>query len=486
MSNQMKTEVLQGDLYINGKWVSAPDQSYFESVNPATGELVGTCASAATEQVDEAVAKADMAYTQWKSTPIPERAAYLTKAARLFEERKEELARIMTMEMGKVLAESLGEVGVVSMTAQYMAGEGRRLFGETVPAGFPNRNVRMVREPLGVVACITPWNFPVALASYKIFSALISGNTVVWKPASEVALSAKIFMEVLHKAGLPAGVVNLITGSGRTVGQTLAEHPDVKVISFTGSTEVGQKLAEMSSKTLKRISLELGGKNAVIVLKDADLDKAADGIVKSAFTTTGQRCTAASRVIVERSVKDELVQKVVELTKAMKIGNGLEEGSQIGPLVNEEQLHTVEKYVETAVAEGGKVVVGGRRAGALGGFYYEPTIIEHVKRDHTIAQEEIFGPVLAIIEADSYEEAMEINNGTIYGLSTSIYTESLHYANRAATEAVSGLVYINNGTSNAEMGVAFGGMKMSGNGHREVSHHAFDVMTEWKSIYTNY
>ena len=486
MSSQMKTEILQGDLYINGKWVKSPEQSYFESLNPATGELVGICAASTVEQVDEAVAAADEAFSKWKNTPIPERASYLMKASQLFEARKEELARVMTMEMGKVLTESLGEVGVVIATAQYMAGEGRRFFGETVPAGFTDRNVRMVREPLGVTACITPWNFPVALASYKIFSALIAGNTVVWKPASEVALSAKIFVEILAETGFPAGVVNLITGSGSRVGRRFADHPDVKVISFTGSTEVGQKLAEMSSKTLKRVSLELGGKNAVIVLKDADLDKAADGIVKSAFTTTGQRCTAASRVIVERAVKERLVQKVVELTESMKIGNGLEEGIQVGPLVNEEQLHTVEKYVSTAIKEGGKMVSGGQRVQELGGYYYQPTIIDNVKPNDTIAQEEIFGPVLAIIEVDSYEEAMEVNNGTVYGLSTSIYTESLHYANRAAREAVSGLVYINNGTSNAEMGVAFGGMKMSGNGHREVSHHAFDVMTEWKSIYTNY
>ncbi|MCM2531119.1 aldehyde dehydrogenase family protein [Neobacillus pocheonensis] len=456
MTNQIKHKILQGELYINGKWVSEPDQSYFESLNPATRELVGICAAATREQVNDAVEKANAAYSQWKNIPIPERAAYLTKAAQVFETRKEELARVMTMEMGKVLTESLGEVGVVSATAQYMSGEGRRLFGETVPAGFPDRNVRMVREPLGVAACITPWNFPVSLASYKIFSALIAGNTVVWKPASEVALSAKIFVEILDESGLPAGVLNLITGSGSTVGRTLALHPDVKLISFTGSTEVGQQLAEMSSKTLKRISLELGGKNAVIVLKDADLEKAADGIVKSAFTTTGQRCTAASRVIVDRSVKEQLVQKVVQLTKSMKIGNGLEAGNQVGPLVNADQLNTVEKYVKTAIEQGGKIVSGGQRVTELGGYYYEPTIIENVKPSDVIAQEEIFGPVLAIIEVDSYEEAMEVNNGTIYGLSTAIYTESLHYANRASKEAVSGLVYINNGTSNAEMGVAFG------------------------------
>jgi aldehyde dehydrogenase (NAD+) len=478
---QTKTELLQGNLYINGEWVSEEKQTYFESMNPATQELVGTCAAATASQV-----AASAAYSYWGNTPIPERAAFLTKAAELFENRKEELAQVMTKEMGKPLTESRGEVGVVIATAQYMAGEGRRLFGEIVPAGFPDRDIKMVREPLGVVACITPWNFPVSLASYKMFAALIAGNTVVWKPASEVALSANIFMEVLHAAGLPKGTVNLLTGSGRIVGQKLATHPEVKIISFTGSTEVGQQLAEISSKTLKRISLELGGKNAVIVLKDADLDKAAEGIVKSAFTTTGQRCTAASRVIVERSVKEELLKKVIALTKEMKIGNGLEQGVVIGPLVNEQQCRLVENYVQKAIEEGGNIALGGHPLSELGTCYYTPTIIDDVRSNHTIAQEEIFGPVLAFMEVDGYEEAMSINNGTMYGLSTSIYTSSLHYANRAAKDAVSGLVYINNGTSNAEMGVAFGGMKMSGNGHREVSHHAFDVMTEWKSIYTNY
>lgn len=484
--SQTKTELLQGNLYINGEWVSEEEQTYFESINPATQELVGTCAAATASQVDAAVNAASTAYSYWKNTSIPERAAFLTKAASLFEDRKEELAQVMTKEMGKPLTESIGEVGVVIATAQYMAGEGRRLFGEIVPAGFPDRDIKMVREPLGVVACITPWNFPVSLASYKMFAALIAGNTVVWKPASEVALSAKIFMEVLHAAGLPKGTINLLTGSGRIVGQKLATHSEVKIISFTGSTEVGQQLAEMSSKTLKRISLELGGKNAVIVLKDADLDKAAEGIVKSAFTTTGQRCTAASRVIVDRSVKEELLKKVIALTEEMKIGNGLEQGVVIGPLVNEQQCRLVEDYVQKALEEGGNIALGGRALSELGACYYMPTIIDNVHSNHTIAQEEIFGPVLAFIEVNGYEEAMSVNNGTMYGLSTSIYTRSLHYASRAAKDAVSGLVYINNGTSNAEMGVAFGGMKMSGNGHREVSHHAFDVMTEWKSVYTNY
>ncbi|WP_163099977.1 aldehyde dehydrogenase family protein [Peribacillus alkalitolerans] len=473
-------------LYINGSWVQDVNQEYFESANPATGQVEGYCAFATPSQVDKAVESAKFAFRWWKNTPLPERAQFLWKAAQLFEERKESLANTMTKEMGKVLAESLGEVGVVVETCKYMAGEGRRLFGETVSSGAGNRHIMMVREPVGVVACITPWNFPVALAGYKILAALISGNTVVWKPASEVALSAQIFTEVFHEVGLPKGVLNLVTGAGSKVGVQLAEHKDVKVISFTGSTEVGIKLSETAAKTLKRVSLELGGKNAAIVLKDADLDLAAEAIVKAAFTTTGQRCTAASRVIVESNVKKKLLKKVVSLTKKLKAGNGLEAGVDIGPLTNRNQLETVEQYVSLAIQEGAVVECGGKRIPSEQGFFYEPTVLSNVKNSDRVAQEEIFGPVLAFIEVNSFEEAIEVNNDTVYGLSTSLFTSSLHFANRGAKEIESGLVYINNGTSNAELGVAFGGTKHSGNGHREVSHHAFDVMTEWKSVYTTY
>lgn len=477
--------ILKG-LYINGSWILQEDQEFFKSLNPATEEIVGYCAAATPSQVDDAVESARSAFKMWKNTPLPERAQFIWNAAKAFEEKKDLLARTMTQEMGKVLAESLGEVGVVIETCKYMAGEGRRLFGETVASGVGNRHIMMVREPVGVVACITPWNFPVSLAGYKILAALISGNTVVWKPASEVALSAQIFTDVFHEIGLPKGVLNLVTGSGSKVGVKLAEHKDVKVISFTGSTEVGIKLSQTAAKTLKRISLELGGKNAVIVLKDANLKQAAEAIVKAAFMTTGQRCTASSRVIVESGVKNELLQQVISITKELTAGNGLEQGIDIGPLINKQQLETVEKYVDLAVSQGAVIECGGKRISSDRGFFYEPTILSNVKKCDVVAQEEIFGPVLAFIEVDSFEEAIEVNNETIYGLSTSLFTSSLHYANRGAKEIESGLVYINNGTSNAELGVAFGGTKHSGNGHREVSHHAFDVMTEWKSIYTTY
>lgn len=473
-------------LFINGKWILEKDQPFFESINPATQEVVGRSCLATEKQVDDAVFSAKEAYREWRITPPPARSNFLEEIIIKLKKRRKELAKMMTIEMGKVLNESLGEVEVIIQHAEYMKAEGKRVIGEIVPSSSTNRSIQMIREPLGVVACITPWNFPVVLAAYKIFSALMAGNTVVWKPASEVALSAKIFTEIIEESGIPNGVFNLVTGSGRTVGNRLSVHEDVNVIAFTGSTNVGKEISKLASNTLKRVSLELGGKNAVIVLKDANLEEAANGIIQSAFTTTGQRCTAASRVIVERSVKDELVELLIKKTKEIKVGNGLDKDSVIGPVVNDSQLRTIQTYVEQAIQEGGKIEVGGRRITQLPGYFFEPTIISNVKPLDTIAREEIFGPVLAIIDANSYEDAMQINNNTIYGLSTSIYTNNLHLANRAARDAVSGLVYINNGTSNAEIGVAFGGMKMSGNGHREVSNHSLDLMTEWKSIYTNY
>lgn len=473
-------------LYINGKWSADEEQEFSASTDPATDEIVGEYCLASETQVHKAIKAAKDAFKEWRNTPAPVRSAYITKIIEGLRERKSELAEMMTKEMGKVLPESLGEVDVLIQYAEYMRAEGRRLLGVTVPSAFPTRTVKMVREPLGVVACITPWNFPVSLAGYKIFSALISGNTIVWKPASEVPLSAVILSEVIAEVGLPNGVFNLITGSGSVIGNIIANHKEVNVIAFTGSTETGIQLSKKASETLKRLSLELGGKNAVIVLKDANLETAANGIIQSAFTTTGQRCTAASRVIVEKSVKDELLTKLIEKTKALRIGNGLEDGNQIGPIVSKKQVESIEHYIKLALEEGGKLEVGGNRVTTLPGNFLEPAIISNVKPTDTIAQEEIFGPVLAVIEVESYDEAIDINNNTIYGLSTSIYTESLHFANRASSDAISGLVYINSGTSNAEMGVAFGGVKMSGNGHREVSFHAFDIMTEWKSIYTNY
>ena len=473
-------------LFINGQWESKFGQQLSESINPANKEVIGYYTMADDDQVKQGVESAYSAFREWRRTPAPIRASYLYKAAEICAERKEELAKMMTKEMGKVLAETLGEVNAVIETCKYMAGEGRRMFGETVPSGMPDCDITMVREPLGVIACITPWNFPIALASYKICAALISGNTVVWKPASETPLSAGILIEILHQAGFPDGVINLLTGSGSKVGRQLTGHPHVAAISFTGSTEVGKELSIEAAKQMKKISMELGGKNAAIVLKDANLQKAADCIVRAAFSTTGQKCTATSRVIVEKEVKEALLDLIVHRVSRLKIGDGIKSGIDIGPLVNEQQMNIVQSYVMEALTDGAKLECGGRAIPELGGYFYEPTVLSSVSPEQRIANEEVFGPVLAVIEAENYEEAIKINNQTIYGLSTSLFTESLHYAKCGTRDIESGLVYINNGTANAEIGVPFGGWKQSGNGSREVSHHAFDSMTEWKSIYVSY
>lgn len=473
-------------LYIDGNWLCEQNQPFFEIVNPATEERVSYCASATVDQVQFAVHSAETAFINWKNTPAPERATFLWKAADVFKERQTEIANMITQEMGKVIAEARGEVGVVIETCKYMAGEGRRLFGQSVPSGMPNRHIQLVRNPIGVVACITPWNFPIALAGYKILAALVCGNTVVWKPASEVPLTAQLFTEVFEEIGLPRGVLNLITGPGRTVGEQLINHGDVKLISFTGSTDVGKKIAIAAGPDLKRVSLELGGKNAAIVLDDADLELAADQIVKSAFGTTGQKCTATSRVIALADIHDHLLKMVVDKTKRLKVGNGSQSGVDLGPLVSHAQRGTVEKYVAKGLEDGATLECGGKRTNHVNGFFYEPTIFSNVGETDSIAREEIFGPILSFSKVSSFEEAIELNNQTEYGLSTSLFTNSLHLANRGAREIDTGLVYINIGTANAEIGVPFGGMKQSGNGHREVSHHSFDFMSEWKSIYTSF
>ncbi len=475
---------LHSTVFINGEWISGPQEN--QIVNPANKEIVGTYTVATKEQAVEAIQSAQVAFLTWKTVSLPERAKVLQAIIVNLKNRKEELAQMMTLEMGKVLRESQGEIDVVIQTAEYLSGEGKRAIGEVIPSNFDNRVIQVVREPIGVVSCITPWNFPVSLAAYKIFAALISGNTVVWKPASEVALSAKVLTDIMFEAGVPKGVLNLVTGPGSELGQVLTTHKLVKIVAFTGSTEVGIAISKAASDTLKRVSLELGGKNAVIVLKDADLEKAVEGIVQSAFATSGQRCTATSRVIVEKEVYANFMEQLKQKIQQMTLGNGLNPETSMGPIVHEKQLKSIEKDVRTALAEGGELFLGGNRRDELGGFYYEPTVITHVQRDHTIAQKEVFGPVVAVIQVDSYEEAIEVNNNTEYGLSTSVYTQNLKQAMQATKDIESGLVYINSGTSNAEMGVAFGGTKMSGNGHREVSHHVLDLMTEWKSVYITY
>jgi len=475
--------------FIGGEWKDGAAERSANSINPATGETVGKVIYSTTDDVEEAVQSAHRAYPSWRKMTATQRGAYLEKMAILLHDNRSSIAELITREMGKIYAEALGEVDAAIASCKYMAGEARRMFGLTAPSMLQDRTVSIVREPMGVVACISPWNFPVSLASYKIFAALISGNTVVWKPATEVAVSARYFMDVLNQSGLPTGVLNFVVGPGGVVGTSLASHPLVRVVAFTGSTEVGLSLAETASWTLKRVSLELGGKNAVIVLADADLDAAASAVVKSAFATTGQRCTAASRLIVEASVHDELLERVVRVTEELRVGYGIDDGVDVGPLASDQQLKNVEAYVEIAKTEGAKVLCGGRRVEVenhRSGYFYAPTVLTGVQRNHRIAREEVFGPVLSVIRVQNLDEAIAVNNDTEYGLSSAIFTKSLRAAQLASGQIESGLVMINNGTVTSETGMPFGGYKLSGNGHREVSHHAFDAMTEWKTIYTSY
>jgi len=403
--------------------------------------------------------------------------------------RKDELAREMTREMGKVLAEARGDVQEGIDMTYYIAGEGRRQFGDVVPAELPSKWAMSMRHPHGVVAAITPWNFPLAIPTWKIMPALVLGNAVIFKPASYVPLLAVRLVQILEEAGLPKGVLNLVLGSGQDLGDHLVTHPGVDLISFTGSSDTGSHISELAGKLLKRVSCELGGKNAVVVMDDAQIDLAVDGIVWSAFGTSGQRCTAASRVITHRGVANELIDRVVSRAKKMRLGHGLDEGTDVGPVVSKTQLERVHSYIPVAEKEGAMVAAGGHiaREGALAkGFFHEPTVLIDVKPNMRVAQEEIFGPVTAIIEASNIDEAIKILNSTKYGLSCSIYTQNVNDAFRFMRDAECGIVYVNAGTIGAEVQLPFGGMKATGNGHREAGRAALDVYSEWKSIYVDY
>jgi alpha-ketoglutaric semialdehyde dehydrogenase len=457
--------------------------------DPATGEILARYGLSTAADVDRAVVGAAEAFKRWQREPAPVRGALLFRIATELEDVKAELARLMTLEMGKLLAETTGEIDAAIANCRYMAGEASRAVGEVLQSGSPTRSIMTVRVPVGVVGCITPWNYPISLAAYKIFAALVSGNCVVWKPAPNVSGSAKLFTAALERAGTPAGVVNLLSGGQVEAGQRLSSHPDVDAVAFTGSTTVGIEIAEASAGTLTPVSLELGGKNAVIVLEDADLDAAVDGIIHSAFATSGQRCTATSRVIVQTSVRDRLVKDLVRRAGSLRLGHGLDADVDLGPLATEAQLDRLSSLVTAAVDAGATLLCGGKRANVSAypaGNFYEPTFLADVSAGDAIAQTELFGPVVAIMEADSFEEAVEANNSTAYGLSSAIYTRSLHFAQRAAYELDSGVVYVNSGTSAAEGGVPFGGTRLSGNGHREVSAKALDAFTELKSIYMNF
>lgn len=474
---------------INGEWKESHTGETFERRNPATGELVGTYTRSDQKDVEEAVAAAAKAFKSWRLYPAPKRGEILFRAARILEERKDQLAAEMTEEMGKVLDETRGDVQEAIDMTYYMAGEGRRLFGETTPSEMPNKFQMSIRQPLGVVGLITPWNFPMAIPSWKMMPALIAGNTVVIKPASFVPKSTINLVRILEEAGLPAGVVNVVLGTGSEVGDPLLHHADVPVISFTGSTETGKSVALAAAEHNKRLTLEMGGKNAVIVHEDANLELAAEGILWGAFGTTGQRCTATSRVVVHRAVQRELAERLVKGAKKLKLGDGLQPGVTVGPLVSDGQLETVKKYVEIGKSEGADLIYGGKAIEVEGlekGHFHEPTIFNDVSPRMRIAQEEIFGPVVSMIPYESLDEAIDIVNGVQYGLSAAIFTQDVNNAFRAMRDIYTGILYVNAGTTGAEIHLPFGGTKATGNGHREAGTAALDFYTEWQSVYVDF
>ncbi len=485
----VKTKVYYN--YINGEWVESASGRTFENRNPAdTREVIGLFQQSSAEDVKRAVETAKNAYERWRLTPAPRRAEILFRAAELLVRRKEDYARQMTQEMGKVLKETRGDVQEAIDMTYYMAGEGRRQFGQTTPSELPNKFMMSVRMPMGVCALITPWNFPMAIPSWKLLPALICGNTVVFKPATDTPLSAYNLVKCCEEAGVPKGVVNFLTGSGGEVGIPLMKHPDVKLVSFTGSTAVGKTVSETCAPAFKHTNLEMGGKNAIMVMDDANIDLAVEGAIWGGFGTTGQRCTAASRVIVHKKVLKEFTDKFVARAKALKVGNGLEPSVEMGPSINGTQLETVMKYVEIGKSQDkAKLLTGGGRLTSgdyQRGFFHEPTIFGDVDPQMRIAQEEIFGPVVAVIPANSFEHAIEICNGTQYGLSASIYTQDVNKAMTAVRDVYTGIFYVNASTIGAEVHLPFGGTKQTGNGHREAGTAALDVFSEWKVIYIDH
>ena len=474
---------------IAGEHRRAASGRTFESRNPARhDEVVGVFPESSAADVDAAVAAAQRALPGWRSTPWPRRGEIILAAATIMEQRKEELAQLMTREMGKVLTEARGDVQEAIDMGKFIAGEGRRAFGETVPSELRNKWAMTMRQPLGVVGCVTPWNFPIAIPSWKIFPAVMAGNTVVFKPAEDTPLCALRFVEILEEAGLPGGVINVVFGA-EEAGDAVVHHPGTAAIFFTGSADTGRLIAATCGSMLKKVSLELGGKNGIVVLADADLELAVEGALWGAFGTAGQRCTASSRLIVERSVLADFTDAFVARTRALRLGDGLVDGVDVGPVINETQLRRIHGYTEIGIDEGAELLTGGTVAGEgelARGFFYTPTVFAGVKPSMRIAQEEIFGPTVAILAVDSVDEALATANSTQFGLSLSLYTNDLRHAFRAIHELESGIVYVNAPTIGAEIQLPFGGTKNTGNGHREAGGHVLDEFSEWKSIYIDY
>ena len=471
---------------INGEWQQARSGKIARDTNPANpDEVIAEYPSSGPEDVQAAVAAAKAALPGWKATTAPKRGEVLFRALEQLAARKEELATALTKEEGKTLAESRGEVQKALNVLEFCAGEGRRFGGDALPSELPSTLAYTVREPLGVVALVTPWNFPVAIPVWKLAPALVAGNTVVLKPASNTPLCAKIIAEAFIDAKLPRGVLNVLYGSGGTVGDGLVEHPDVAAVSFTGSNEVGSRLYANGASRHKRVQCEMGGKNPLVVLEDADLELATAATADGAFGSTGQRCTATSRAIVVKEVVEEFTKKLVARARDIVVGDGMREGVNMGPLVDEQQLKTVLSYIEIGNKEGAKLLHGGKRVGDKG-FFVEPTVFGGVRADMRLAQEEVFGPVLSIIEARDFDEALEIANGVRYGLSSSIYTRDVARSMRFCERIETGIVHVNSPTVGGEAHLPFGGMKATGVGEREMGNTAIEFYSQWKTVYIDY
>jgi alpha-ketoglutaric semialdehyde dehydrogenase len=476
--------------FIAGEWVAPTSGNYFENRNPANwNDLIGCFPRSGPEDAERAIASAKRGFAQWSKTPAPLRGAVLQRVGDLLVQKKEAIARAMTREMGKVLAETRGDVQEGIDTAFYAASEGRRLFGRVVPSELRNKWAMSYRRPIGVAGIITPFNFPMAIPTWKMFPALVCGNAVIFKPAEDVPHTGHLLVEVLLEAGLPPEVIQLVHGQGSVVGRAVIEHPDVPVISFTGSTETGSVIGATCGRMHKRLSLEMGGKNAMIVMDDADLDLALDGVLWGAFGTTGQRCTATSRLILHDKIHDRFLKMLGDRVGKLRLGPGLEDRTEVGPLIHEESRQKVDSYVGIGKKEGAAVLVGGATAsgGALdNGWFYQPTVLAGVKPGMRVEQEEIFGPVLSAIKVGSLDEAVTVNNDVAYGLSSSLYTRDVNAAFRAMSDLDNGITYVNAPTIGAEAHLPFGGVKQTGNGHREGGWEVYDFYSETKVCYVDY
>jgi aldehyde dehydrogenase (NAD+) len=476
--------------FIAGAWSAPAGGDYYENRNPADqSDLIGRFPMSGAADVERAVESAWRGFEIWRRTPAPGRGDVLRRTGDLMVKRKDEIADLMSREMGKPLAETRGDVQEGIDTAYYAASEGRRLFGHTVPSELRNKWAMSFRRPIGVAGIITPFNFPMAIPTWKMFPALVCGNACVFKPAEDVPHTGHVFVEILLEAGLPPEVIQLVHGLGEAAGAAIVNHPRVPVISFTGSTDTGRIVGEVCGRMHKRLSLEMGGKNAMLVFDDADLDLALEGVLWGAFGTTGQRCTATSRLVVQDGVHDELLTRLVDKTRALKLGDGRKEGTDVGPLISENAVAKVERYVDIGQAEGADVLCGGRRAAGKGleqGYFFEPTILARVRGGMRVEQEEIFGPVLSVVRFSTTDEAFAINNDVAYGLSSSVYTRDVNVAMRAMNELDTGITYVNAPTIGAEAHLPFGGVKQTGNGHREGGWEVYDFYSETKVGYLDF